>query len=273
MIDYKKEKSICKVLIDAGGLVYSATLGNKALDENNNPIKVNNKFVYKEKTVEEVCYHADNILLQLFTTLSCTHYIGFVDTEFRNSFRRKINPLYKANRDNKPVPKFTKEAKQHLMQEWGFIPSGGYIEADDLVSIHANHYKDEPIILYSNDKDVYNLPYLTYDGKNCTIYQNNEEHYKNFFWGQMIMGDSADNISGIRGKGKKYVQELFEKNPEASLESLVFNEFIKFYGEFKGVQEFYKTYSSLHTIRNFDELPDSEVTKKIQEWNRVPGTF
>jgi 5'-3' exonuclease len=273
MIDWKKNMAEVKVLIDSGGLIYSSTMGTKVLDEVGNPIREDNKFVYKDKAVEEVCYHADNILLQLFSTLQCTHYLGFVDTEFSNSFRRKINPHYKKNRDDKVPPKFIKELKKHLIQEWGFIPSKG-IEADDLVSIYANHYKEQPIILYSNDKDVLNLPYLTYNGIKCTIQQNTEEHYKEFFWKSMIIGDSADHIRALKGKGEKFADKLFQENNNDLdiIPKVIFNEYLKLYGEFTGIQEFYRTYNCLHMIKDLSELPE-DYKVEIQEFIRVPGTF
>ena len=272
MIDWKKERVMVKILIDSGGIIYSSTMGNKVLDENNNPIKEDNKFKYTEKTVEEACYHADNMLLQLFTTLQCTHYLGFVDTEFLNSFRRKLNPQYKANRDDRSSPKWLKEVKNHLIQEWGFIPSKGYIEADDMVRIYANHYKDENIIIQSSDKDLLNLPFLTYNGRTGTLQQNTEEHYKNFFWTQMVTGDSADNVKALPRKGEKYAQKLFLENQDKNIEEVIFREYLSIFGENKGIEEFYKTYKSLHIVESLNELPE-EHRLEIQEFRQIPGQF
>jgi hypothetical protein len=69
----------------------------------------------------------------------------------------------------------------------------------------------------------------------------------------MITGDTADNIKGIVGKGISFADKLLLNiNDEANIRNLVFEEYINHYGEYKGIELFYKNYKLLKIIEKDD---------------------
>lgn len=260
-------------IIDGGQLLYAATQGNKVKDDNGNPIKVNGKFTYTERTLEEVTNYIDNMLISWFTHLDITHYLGFIDTDFKNSFRKELNHEYKANRIGKEAPRYLKEAKEYLIQYWDFIPNQCGEEADDLCKIHVNEYKSLNPILICNDKDLLHCSNcIVYNGRTNTIVVNTLKDEKEYLYLQMLMGDVADNIKGVPGIGEVKGLKLL-RDPlitEVDYPKIVFNEYIRYYGELKGPEEYYKNYNCLY-IRNSPYECPCEIT--IQEWKRVPGTY
>ena len=72
----------------------------------------------------------------------------------------------------------------------------------------------------------------------------------------MIIGDSSDNIKGIPGKGKAFVNKLFEEQTN-NLRDLVFKTYLEHFGEYLGIQEFYKNYMCLKILDDYDiEIPE-----------------
>ena len=88
----------------------------------------------------------------------------------------------------------------------------------------------------------------------------------------MVTGDSADNVKALPRKGEKYAQKLFLENQDKNIEEVIFREYLSIFGENKGIEEFYKTYKSLHIVESLNELPE-EHKFEIQEFRQVPGTW
>jgi 5'-3' exonuclease len=111
------------------------------------------------------------------------------------SFRAKMNPNYKAHRsDRKPV--HAAAIKQYLIDKYNItVPES--IEADDLIGIEQ--YKDpDNTICCTVDKDIL---YGVVGGK-CNfmdeeMWYTTEEDATFFFYKQLLMGDTADNVTGI----------------------------------------------------------------------------
>jgi hypothetical protein len=67
-----------------------------------------------------------------------------------------------------------------------------------------------------------------------------------YFWKSMIIGDTADNIKGLEGKGKAFADKLLDNIPDNNImRLLVFKEYISQYGEYYGVIKFYQNYLCL----------------------------
>jgi len=267
MIDYKQNKQNMYLIIDSGSMLYSATNGNKVLDESGNPIKENNKFVYIDKTFEEVKHHLDNILIQLFLSTQATHYIGFLDYNSIGSKRKAIDLRYKSKRIDKPAPLWIKEAKEYLFTDWNFHKVVDGWEADDYCKFHMEYYKELHPILITVDKDLKYSEGIVQDAKTNTIQINTkfDEHLQ--LCNQMICGD--EDLPGIRGKGKAFCEKLFADAKEDELLKLVFQEFIDAHGYYKGSIEYFKHFYCLY-IRKYPD--DFESQYSIKNWNTVPGT-
>lgn len=90
------------------------------------------------------------------------------------------------------------------------IMSYDHVEADDVIAYMATQCLKENVIIYSNDKDYFQLindkvsVYFPAKSKMYTPASLTEEYNllpENFIWQKIIVGDKSDNIKGIKGIG------------------------------------------------------------------------
>ena len=152
-------------------------------------------------------------------------YIVFAIDTKGDTFRNEIDPNYKANR-SAPPPELTMQLP--IAIEWidkmGYKTLGmsGY-EADDMIATvtHLAQEKGYKVRVVSHDKDLYQL----IDDENVVIVdaikrkEMNEkacfDKYgvtpKQFIDYQSILGDSADNVPGVKGIGKVGAEKLLKE--------------------------------------------------------------
>ena len=129
----------------------------------------------------------------------------------KNNFRYQIDPLYKANRKDSVRPPQLKNLREYLLEFWDAEISDGN-EADDLLGLNCV----EGTVICSTDKDLktiidsYNYNFTT----GALEYISEEKALTNFYC-QMLTGDSADNIPGIKNSAKKYKKngDLYANQP------------------------------------------------------------
>jgi DNA polymerase-1 len=154
-----------------------------------------------------------------------TDYILFSVDSKGPSFRNKIYPKYKANRPEAPQDLKTQlPIALELIKEMGFksIEIDGY-ESDDIIASIANIAKQNGIkvIIVSHDKDMYQLidddKVVIFDPRK-KLFINEEEAYKkfgvhpkDFINFQALLGDSSDNVPGVKGVGIKTAAKLINK--------------------------------------------------------------
>ena len=131
---------------------------------------------------------------------------------------------YQGQRKGKSKPPLLEPLREAMMDKANWLPEFEVrmhydIEADDAMIIQAHQLKDGGVI-WSDDKDLRCTPYYYYEQSTGQV-QGFEPHgYIEakftdagnlkvigrgpiFFWAQLLMGDSADNIKGIeRYNGK-----------------------------------------------------------------------
>lgn len=136
------------------------------------------------------------------------------------TFRHEIYPSYKANRSKAPD-----ELKEQIpvciemIEKMGFCACSfdGY-EADDIIASIATKYgKDYEVRIFSGDKDLFALiennvcmvdpkTYATLDAAACYekygVYPHQMKDYLS------ILGDSSDNVPGIKGIGERGARTL-----------------------------------------------------------------
>ena len=85
-------------------------------------------------------------------------------------------------------------------------------EADDMVRIWAVEAKAADIqhCVVTIDKDLDCIPGSHYNPRTKVIYQIEDEWANYFYWKQLLMGDSVDNIPGIPGIGPKKAEKILE---------------------------------------------------------------
>lgn len=175
----------------------------------------------------------DRIFLEIEETGIIITDIEYYVTDCKNSFRKKLTPNYKANRKpNKWVNAIRKE-----WIEKDFAISHDELESDDLIANRAKELKDEYIIL-SLDKDMKTIPGLHFNyyvkkvGETKEMvglsFVTKEEAIYNFYF-QMLVGDNADNISGVKGIGEVKAKKILANTNIANIHSIVLDEYKKAY--------------------------------------------
>ncbi len=121
------------------------------------------------------------------------------------NFRYELYPDYKANRTQED-PIHRQACHQFIIDEWKGEETDGY-EADDAMGCNQT----EDTIICSLDKDLRMIPGKHYSWeikRNGIVIREPEFAEVDYmtglkhFYKQMIIGDTADNIIGIRGLGK-----------------------------------------------------------------------
>ena len=150
---------------------------------------------------------------------------------------------YKGNRPSSKPFHFDNLTEYMLSQYDCKIAKG--LEADDLLSIDQNLESDHTTIICSRDKDLRITPGWHYTWE-CGKSRAYGPHYVDelgelqppekgklfgtglkFFYAQMIMGDTVDNIVGIPGKGPAFAYKLLKDcESEEELFAKTFEEYI-----------------------------------------------
>lgn len=267
------------IIFDADFILFTATMGNKCLDEENNPIKVDGKFTYVDRTEEEVYNCADSIIKSILNITKADLYTGYLGD--CKSFRYKVYPEYKINRVNNILPNYYKELKDYLVNTWNFILTKDNLEADDAVNIVRNNFKNElNCIIVSSDKDLIKSIEGTYvNARTFEIVNTTKLEAEEFFWKSMITGDTIDNIKGIPGKGIVYANKVIDSVElfSTSYPVEVLDRYIRYYKDNRiGLEEFYKNYKCLHILDNFSNFVfpvlnlwerDTVLTRELKELN------
>jgi hypothetical protein len=258
------------VIIDGDFLLYYATYPNKV----NVDISNTDGDTYVEeqkipKSLDEVYVDVNKRLKEIFQNTNATHYIGYLSMP---SFRKVVNPEYKANRKDFIKPQWFDECKQYLLDKWKFVWKAD-LEADDCVNITENilfdrktiTLEDLSYIRVSNDKDVIKLFGECYNPIKKEFIYTDHIDALSYFWKSMIIGDSADGIKGLPGKGKVFADNLFVDNEnlenEVPLSSLCFQAYLQHFGEYKGIEQFYKNYKSLKILNEYPGFVLPEIQK------------
>lgn len=204
------------------------------------------------KSLEECIADCDNLIKEINIATGCKYFVGFLT--IGKCFRYKIYPEYKGNRKYDSLPTYLKEVKDHLINKYGFKYLMEY-EADDLVLSYKNQSSKECIIV-SPDKDILNLVGTHYNPRRNEFVVTTLEEANIYFWKSMIIGDSADNIKGIKGIGPAGAEKIIkEQKLFDSLRATILEKYCEIYGEGEGITQFYKNYNCLKIVGN---IPFSE---------------
>ncbi len=124
---------------------------------------------------------------------------------------------YKGNRTSREKPVHYKACREYLLTTWDAEIADGH-EADDEVAIkHMAIYTQNPMAscIASIDKDLNNIPGLHYNYRRKETYFVREDEAMVNFYTQLLTGDRADNIPGLKGVGpitaEKLLRELYHE--------------------------------------------------------------
>lgn len=150
--------------------------------------------------------------------------------------RATIKP-YKGNRDPSHKPVHAAEIKAMMRREFNCIVSDGVEADDDIGTEHYEAWMRDPYstVIATIDKDLDMIPGLHYN------FVTKEQKYIEpdeglwYFYRQLLMGDTVDNIPGIPGLGPVKATKLLPPigSPEVDLFDCVVAAYKKHYGDDK----------------------------------------
>ena len=189
-----------KVLIDGDILTYRAA------------------FSCEDQPLEDACDKIDCMVEDIMAATSfdmfSENYEMFITG--KGNFRFDIQETYKQNRSGKPKPEHLPGLRDYLVEAHNAKVSVDQ-EADDDIAIRATELGPNAIIA-SIDKDFLQVPCRHYNLNKKTTVKVDEFEGLVFFYTQILMGDKADNIFGIKGVGPvKAGKMLFNKKTEYEL--------------------------------------------------------
>lgn len=157
-----------------------------------------------EDTDETICIaRLDKLIQDTLYMTDSSEYKIFLTGD--GNFRYNLYPEYKANRKDKPKPAHLQACREYLVTNWNARVSEG-CEADDMLG----YSQTEDSVIVSIDKDLLQIPGKHYNFvKNEWFYQNKWDGIR-FFYHQLLKGDTADNVPGVKGLGEKKAQRLLE---------------------------------------------------------------
>ena len=142
---------------------------------------------------------------------------SFIAVKGYDNWRKDYYPEYKANRPelDPDMKKALTYAHQYLVGDCGAVQADG-MEADDLVSIWANEARaeDKTYVIAGIDKDLLQIPgnHYNYVKKIHQFIDDDTANYNLMF--QCLVGDSGDNIPGIRGVGPVKAKKILSSVPD-----------------------------------------------------------
>ena len=127
-------------------------------------------------------------------------------TNFRNDYA--VTAQYKANRQGRDKPEHLDLIRGYLRLEYDAITTEN-CECDDAVGIHAAKLGYN-CIAASIDKDYQQIPCWHFNFRRNEWYKPTEWEGLQFFYSQILTGDSVDNIIGLKGIGPKKAEKALK---------------------------------------------------------------
>jgi hypothetical protein len=225
------------------------------------------------KTLADCKRLADEFIQHICLATKADMYATFLTVG--KCFRYDVNPSYKSNRKYTDQPKYLSEIKEHIL-----INHNGYYdkryEADDLVLSFRKSNPQYKCIIVSPDKDILNLEGMHYNPKKGEFKFTLPEEEVEYFWRSMITGDTVDGIKGVPGKGTAYFDKISQNYCYDIVladyyRTEVLGAYVTYFGEYVGIEEFYKNYKSLKIIDDA-VLQDVKLNKvKSDETTELTG--
>jgi 5'-3' exonuclease len=155
------------------------------------------------------CWNANKMVEDILRKLNVSDYQLYLTGD--SNFRYQIYPEYKANRLKTPRPTLLPDVVAHLIREWGAFTSEGGEADDDLGIQHTkNNENGVESILVSIDKDLQMIPGWNFNPKRDERVLISPTDAIRFFYYQLLVGDTADNIKGAPGIGKVKANRALE---------------------------------------------------------------
>lgn len=218
-----------------------------------------------DNTIDVVYKIFDNKLKKILNKFDTNEYIFIL--EGNRNFRNKYDVNYKKHRTAEK-PKHFKALKSYIVNKYkNNLILATNIETDDVCSIVATKCLELDIhyVIVHIDKDLNQIIGQHYNPNKDEEYYVDEDYAKYILCYQIIKGDVTDSkITGIKGYGDKKAFELLNYAKDNNIDYLTasFNEFIKVYGDVKGVYNFYVSFNIINLLTTYPKL-NTKIDKLI----------
>lgn len=153
---------------------------------------------HENDPLEAAIASMNDMMYRIIQAVDASEYIAYLSSG--ENERKRIDPTYKANRDGKVEPRHRVALKQSCTDEWKAISVHG-IEADDALGIKQSLSSTDDTTICSIDKDLLQISGNHYNFvKDEYVFVEPVEGTR-LFYRQLITGDRADNVTGVRGLG------------------------------------------------------------------------
>lgn len=216
-----------RVIIDGDSYLYSASLACSEL------VEISDGVYYESYVLNNARMYLMNCIDSFCSRCNANDYVLVVASN-SNNFRKLINPKYKTNRKKQKKPIMLDKVREMVFKEFNcaYIP---YLESDDVVRIMYEQGDNNYIV--SIDKDLKTFPCTIYDTYHDTFSYVLPQQAENVFKRQLLMGDTCDGYTGIKGIGKATADKLL-------LDGITIDDIIqKYLDNDMTIEDFKRTYN------------------------------
>lgn len=194
-------------LVDLDSICFAAFNGNKIPDGNGGWLRTedNKRFLYTEKTPEEVIQACDDILTMILTDCGANSYIAIIKGKDTIKERLAVNPEYKQDRSQEQ-PKYWKLCSDHFVNKWGAHLANG-LETDDALNICKHNISNSFLCCIDSDLLGTEGTHWNWSKKIWITSTKETEEYN--LWFDMIVG-THNNVKGLPKKGKVFAEKVLK---------------------------------------------------------------
>jgi 5'-3' exonuclease len=169
-------------------------------------------FAHKDDPIEAALEGVDEIMEYIFNECSFYNPTGEYEVYItgKNNFRNNIavTHKYKGNRKDADKPVHLVGIREYLVRKYMAICSKGE-EADDLIGIEATRVGPK-VVIASADKDMLQLAAYHFNFNKNEWKTVDATEGLQFFYTQILTGDTADNIKGLYRVGPVKAEKILK---------------------------------------------------------------
>ncbi len=193
---------------------------------------------YEPEEWDDVVYSLEHSLQEILEWSHSSSYQLYLTG--KSNFRYSVATIkpYKGHRIGTHVPYWLSSCKEYLIREHDAILSHG-VEADDLMGLAQG----KNTIICSSDKDLLTIPGKHYNLNSKEIVDVSEIEAAQYFYIQMLTGDTSDNILGLHNMGTKSAaaKKIRCMDNPLDMGQLVMDEYLKRFGSY-AYKFYFETY-------------------------------
>ena len=196
---------------------------------------------------------------QIIDDCGCNSYTIYLTP--KTTFRNKVREDYKGNRKNIAKPVHLDAIRTYLISIYKAKVVDN-IEADDALGLK----QDTRTMICSIDKDLLMCEGNHYNFVKKTFTNVTKKQGTEFFYQQMLTGDSADNILGIRGLGNVKAKKILNSTPRKNWDNMIIDRYIEEFGYDEGRNRCVQNSQLLWILQKNKQMPMDFSYEQIQKW-------